>query len=456
MIKKYVLLAGMFFLILFVSACGGAEKAVEDSSPVNQSSNKNAETVTETEKELEPAEPVTITFYEGSSGRSKEWFMDLYGNDIEEKFPHVTTEFRYMQQVNDKMVGLAELIASGENNIDIVITSTGSIIPHLIESGLAYDHSELIAKHNYDLSKINSTPIEQLKALTNGQIVGLPITATANALVYNVDLFDQFGVEYPQDGMFWDEVYDLAVRMTRTADGRQYRGFAASHSHVALVNQLSASYVDPETKQALFATDPRWVTHSQNMKRFHDIPGNEVDASTVGAAHAQFYSEQIAAMYVNSLDATWLDPAKGVPNADAVQMPFYKELPGVGSQLYPTYFSVTSTSKKKDEAFQVIAWLTSDEYQMERAKRGFTPISTNPAVREAIGADLPYLEGKNPQAFLPQNPAAPSILTPYNAMANLEFLLKLREYMIGEIDDVNTMLRETAEIVNAKIAEMND
>ncbi|MDF2662335.1 MAG: extracellular solute-binding protein family 1 [Paenibacillus sp.] len=397
-------------------------------------------------------EPVTLTFFEPSSGRSVEWFMDLYGNAIQKKFPHVKVEFKYTQKINDKNVGLQEMIASGSNDIDVIVTSVGSFIPAIIDNGLTFDHSELIKTNKYDLSLLDPTPIQLLQELSGGGLLGLPVGATANALVYNKDLFDKFGVSYPKDGMTWDEVYDLAVKLTRKDGEIQYRGFVASHSHVALVNQFSASYVDPVTKKALMNADPNWAKHSQNLKRFHQIPGNEVNASTVGLAHAQFTVEKTAAMYVNSLDATFLNPQTYGINMDAVSMPEYKELPGIGSQLYPTYFSIINTSKKKEAAFQVLAYLTSEEWQLERAKQGFTPIVKSQAVRNAVGQDIPYLQGKNAKAFTPAKPAKPSKLTEFNATANSLFLTELRKYIIGDID-LNTMLRNTDEQINAKIAE---
>lgn len=431
------------FLAASVTACSGGSGG---SGTAGNTGGNNTDT------DKQKPEPVTLTFFEPSSGASVDWFMGLYGNDIQKKFPHIKVEFKFAQKINDKTVGLQEMIASGSNDIDVIVTSVGSLIPTIIDNGLEFDHSELIKNNKYDMSKLDPTPIQLLQELSGGRILGLPVGTTANTLVYNKDLFDKFGVEYPKDGMTWDEVYNLAVKMTRTDSGVNYRGFVASHSHVALVNQFSASYVDPVTKKALFSSNPDWAKHSQNLKRFHEIPGNEVDAKTVGLAHAQFTTEKTAAMYVNSLDATFLNPQTFGINMDAISMPVYKELPGVGSQLYPNYFSIINSSKKKDAAFQVLAYLSSEEWQLERAKKGFTPIVKSETVRNAIGQDLPYLKGKNAKAFTPANPAKPSKLTEFNASANSLFLAELRKYIIGDVD-LNTMLRKTDEVVNAKIAE---
>jgi len=408
-IRTYVQMPAILVMVsAMLSACGGAggSGSSGSSSGGDASGKQEAASPAPTAKE-----PVTLTFFESSSGRSVQWFMDLYGNSIEKKFPNVKVDFKFTQKVNDKNIGLKEMIASGDNNIDVIVTSTGSFIPTIMDNGLQFDHSELIKKTKFDLSRLDPTPIQLMQELSGGGILGLPVTATANTLVYNREIFNKFGVSYPKDGMTWDEVYELAKKLTRKDNDISYRGFVASYSHVALVNQLSASYVDPATDKTLFSSDPRWAKHAQNLRRFFEIPGNEVDAKSVGGAHVQFTVDKVAAMYVNSLDATFLNPATFGIDMDAVQMPEYSDLRGVGSQLYPTYFSIINTSKKKEEAFEVIAWLTSEEWQLERAKQGFTPIVTSAKVRDAIGQDLPYLQGRNAKAFLPAKPAAPSKLT---------------------------------------------
>lgn len=447
---KLLLWGTLLLFIIIAAACGNASQQGDGNTvqppPVSQGGEQTPNVTPDQPK------PVTLTFFESSSGRSEEWFMEPYGNAIQTKFPHVTVKFRFSQKVNDENIGLPQIIASDDNDIDIIMSSVGSFIPTIIDNALEFDHSELIKKYNYDLNRLDSTPVELMGQLSNGGLWGLPVTASANAIVYNREIFDKFGVDYPQDNMTWDELYDLARVLTRTEDDIRYRGFVASHSHVALVNQLSASYVDPVTNRSLISSDPRWAVHSQNMFRFHQIPGNEVDSTSVGAAHAQFTTEKIAAMYVNSLDATFLNPETFGIDMDAVQMPHYADLPGVGSQLYPTYFSITNSSVNKDASFEVIAWLTSDEFQLQRARRGITPVLNSVEIREAIGQEVDYLQGRNAQAFLPINPASPSILTPFNTVANTQFLLEIRKYITGQID-LNTMLRQADEAINSKIDE---
>lgn len=57
---------------------------------------------------------------------------------------------------------------------------------------------------------------------------------------------------------------------------------------------------------------------------------------------------------------------------------------------YPTYFSITSTSKHKEAAMEVIKFLTSDENQMELSKLGNMPVVNEETRRYPGGFSLLY------------------------------------------------------------------
>lgn len=457
--KKLKIYLSFMFLIMFIVvlvACTGETEENQEQSNQTVVVSEDKGDSKNNEKVVEPPKPVTLTFFEASSGRSVEWFMDLYGDTIQNKFPHVTVQFRYGQEINGEWISLPQMIISGDNDIDVIMSSPGDFIQQILDNDLQFDHNDLAKQFNYDVTRLEPAAVQSIQQLSpSGELWGLPVEAWANALMYNREIFDKFGVDYPREDMTWDEVHAVARSLSRTDGDVMYRGFVASHGHMNLSNQLSASYIDPQTNKPLFSQDNRWAIHAQQLKRLHDIPGNEVDATTVGLAHRQFTVDKIAAMYVNTAMPAFLTPgAYGFDvDMDAVSMPYFNDLPGVGSQLYPTYLSVISTSLNKESAFEVISWLTAEEAQTARARKGFMPVLKMNNLKDIVGKDVPSLADRNVMAFIPEQPAATSVLTKFNGMADLEFLLQMRQYLSGEID-LNTMLRQSDEIVENKIKEL--
>ncbi len=58
----------------------------------------------------------------------------------------------------------------------------------------------------------------------NDEVYGLPAGFTTHVIYYNKDLFDEAGVDYPEDGWTWDEFLEIAEKLT-DKDSKQY-GFS--------------------------------------------------------------------------------------------------------------------------------------------------------------------------------------------------------------------------------------
>jgi multiple sugar transport system substrate-binding protein len=404
------------WIVALLGACGGGG---EGKSPSGTAADNK--------------EPVELTFYRPHTGTTLEQFMDLAGNAIQAKFPHVTVKFVPFGEGT----GMEDVLATGQN-IDIVLLSIG-FVPEYVKYNLQYDHNDLIKKYNFDLNRLEQTTVDFIKRFGDGKMYALPIFTTAEVLMYNKDLFDKFGVPYPKAGMTWDETFDLAKKMTRTEGGVQYYGFGMSVGHMLRVNQLSLPFVDPATGQPAIANDA-FRKLLENFARFYTLPG----ASALLKNTANFFTkDKTLAMYAY-FNSTMVS-APPEMNVDAVPLPSFPEARGTGSQMYPTYAGVSSISKHKDAAFQVLAYLTSEEMQTEFAKDGTgLPVVKNPGIIEVFGQNLPHLKGKNIKAFYPEKPAPIAPKTLYDDLAEKRAGEAFNQVAQNQKDAV-TALREAAE-----------
>lgn len=391
-------------------------------------------------------EPVELTFYLTVNNQPEETFMELYGNKIKENLPHINIRYIMQQDSNT----LSELITTGET-IDILISSVGHAHTFLTPYNLQYDISDLIEKYNYDAEKLEPTNVEILKGWAEGGMWGLPVSTTSAALFYNKDLFDQFGVGYPQDGMTWDELFDLARTMTRVEGGVQYKGMAMAFQHMMLLDQRSNAPIDPETLEVIIEEEDFKQTF-ENFARFFTIPGNEIQANsfTLGPQTKAFIEDRTAAMYL-TLSGTWQN--LGDMNWDVVQLPFHEDLMGIGPQSYPTFAFITSTSEQKDAAFQVLDYLTSEDFQRFTVQSGkYQSILKDKSVLEdAFGVDSEGLLDKNYKSLFPETFAPPAIKTRHQTIVDRELYAAVVEYQNGK--DINTVMREAAERARQKIRE---
>lgn len=434
-LRKLTLLVGVLVLTWTVSACGG-DGSGGTASPTNDPA------PTASARTPDPAaQPASLVIYD-TTGEKVELLMEKYGNKLKEKFPNWT--FKIIQQVNSKTLG--EVIASGEK-IDLMVASTASA---LMSFDLQSDISDLIAKDKLDLSRFEPTTIELQRKLANGGIYGLPTWTRSLMTYYNKDLFDQFAVGYPKDNMTWDEMYELARKMTRNEGGKNYKGLTIAFDFGLMLNQYEAPLQDLTTGKSLFLQD-NFQRAFQNLVRFYQIPGNEVPGGKYFLDNQQnpFYKDKTVAMFLtlSGAEKIYADSV----NWDVAPYPILPGKTGMGSQSYPTYFFLASSSQNRNAAFTVMKYLTSDEFQRSAVRSGITTILKDASIMQDFGADLPYVKGKNLKAMIPPTYAPPTVKTKYNDISKAQTLAALDAMSKGS--DMNTALREAAERNDKQVAE---
>lgn len=413
-----------------VSACSSGGSSPPDSA-------KGEEPIPVKEK----LEPVELTVY-GGRYTSEEQFMEMYGKHLQKKYPHMSFKvYGNMTATNIVTTGMP---------IDIFFSDPVAYPRDLAQFGLAYDMTALINEFKFDTNRLSPGPIQVMKSTFNMGVTGLPLTMRNIVLHYNKDLFNKFGVTPPRDGMTWDEVYELARRMTRQENGVKYRGIDFS-THIIDYNQLSLGMIDPKTERASVNND-LWGELIQNFARFYKIPGNEVgtaDAKDI-MDWKRFSELGITAMHGTTF---YLPSAVKEFDLDYARLPTFASKPGVGSQSPSTYIGLTSTTKNHKEAFRAIEYLLSTEFQTMLSRAGTMSSLQDPAVNAVFGADIPELKGKNAKAALPTNPAEPAPVSKYSGSVQANLWTPMLEVFTGAVD-LNTGLRNMEESINKKLDEL--
>lgn len=394
------------------------------------------------------AEPVELSFYH-NAGIPEEQFMSQFGNYIREKLPNVTVKFI----PKDKTVSFPEMVASGSMKIDIFIDSIGQIglKGSLLDVGLHEDMTELVKKHNVDLNRFDPGAIEAINVM--GGLYGLPISNSTMLIMYNKDIFDRFGVPYPQDGMTWDELTELSKKLTRSDGGVHYVGYSTSINHYLRMNPLSLVNVDPKTNRASLNNED-W------KKLLQESMLNPMQSDVYKQVAAELKSKWYKIPYFDEFSKTqntamfsfmygeyeWL---KGM-NYDVVSLPSFKDNPKVGSQSYPTYMFITSTSEHKDAAMEVVKLFISDDYQTRMSKSGGITTLNNDAIKQVFGEETEMKDKNIKNAVFFNRPAPAVAKTRYDTFVEEAIRKQYTPLLTGETD-LNTALRTAEEEVNQKI-----
>ncbi|MDB5085059.1 MAG: hypothetical protein JWN30_1945 [Bacilli bacterium] len=391
----------------------------------------------------EDTSPVTISIY-STQGLTDADYQLLYVEPLKKKYPYITLQLitpAAGTQLND-------LIAKGTVP-DLYTTWNGDFGTYAAADMLT-DITPYLKKDNIDLNRFDPIIIDSIKtASSNGEVYALPYNSQIKALYYNKDIFDKFGVAYPQDGMTWDQTIQLAKKVTGKVDGVQYRGLDYDNIQ-RLGTAFSTDIVDAKTQRADVNNDV-WKKLYETGKSIVALPGNEPAKIDSGGVDAFFKTKTLAMLAtINELDQA-KDAVQNGLNFDMAQFPSFPEKMNIYSSVDANVIGLSKFSQHKEQAMRVIETLTSDEVQtISTRQTGRVSPLVNQAIREQWGADMPYLKGIHLQSVFKSKFGPAPLFSSYNVAATKFVKSEYVNYASGK-KDVNTALLDAETEINQMI-----
>lgn len=259
---------------------------------------------------------------------------------------------------------------------------------------------------DFDLSDFNEGLIEALSF--QGEVLALPYDAGPLVMFYNVDLFNQLGIDPPDGNTTWDDFVRIGQQLTRdnnhgfasTAVLDQVLPFIASaggNYFNAATSQYDLTHPGTETGLQFFSD----LFNEHGIARPIDEPGNP------NFSREQFYTGTIGMIIEGPWQATNIRANADfeVGMAPIPVGPIGRQTPVAGSG-----FAMSATTAHPEEAWLAIKTITSQQSLSQLAEwgRGFPGrVSSAPAFysgQEAI-AGLEWIEGSLPYSFAQLGPS---------------------------------------------------
>lgn len=428
--KREIVLSATVLALLLNIGCQSQGEPGEQSASVSEIS----------------TEPVTLKFMVAHGAFTQEEFDAYIADQVKKKYPHITVEW---------VTGKLQDMIAADDVPDILIAGLPGI-PALQELQVIENLDPFIKKFGLDLSIYDPVPIEAIEKFGgNGEMIALPFRMNIPALFYNKEVFDRFGIAYPKDDMTWEETIDLARQLTRSEGGVQYLGLHTGGAD-RMAMGLSLPYVNKQTNEAVLTTDD-WAKVLNLYKTLHDIPGYVTDGKITSNSHNKFVKEKTIAMsgywgadVIGEIDK--LHKSGQELNWDMVNLPAFEKGKGQAWQAETHNLIVTTTSKHKDQAFQVVSFVTGEEVQKLINKDGrITALKKTEEMKNEYGADLEILKGKNTNAFFTLQPGMHEH-TKFDVKGR-SLIVEASNEMILKGIDVNTALRNAQDKLNQYIRE---
>lgn len=431
-------------------ACGGDDKSA-NTPPANQN------TPGQTNTDPEPKDIVKMMEYKGgpaellvldvNTGTTDEQFQKFFIEPLQAKYPQIT--------LIQNREGLDKLITAGTPP-DMVLVSNPGLIT-LLDADLPEDLTHMIKEYNINLGKFDGVVIEQMHKLgDNAAFYGIPFAMNYGAMVFNKDIFDKFGYDYPKEVMTYEEALDLGRKLTRPDSGVNYIGIMPPDLR-QMYWQAGIPVFDKKTGKATLTTD-RHAQVFRLLRDFYTIPGY-IQGGTFRYGVDVFFKEQrmamwpnwIAAMNTNFTNAGTKDDFAW----DLTAHPTYSNSPTSGKEVDFHMMVVNQASKHKEAAYQVLLSLITEDVQTMISKAGRVTVLNNPDIQKVYGSDNNIFEGRNLASIFKVTPSPLPEASKYDAKINGLLNGEVSKGVAVEGVDINTALRNAEEKSNKEFIEVD-
>ncbi|WP_026297551.1 ABC transporter substrate-binding protein [Paenibacillus daejeonensis] len=441
----------MLAMLLLLSACASGTNTAEQSNTSGTDQSTPAEPVTEgntNDAAGAPLEPIELTIFKYGGVTLTQTEVATYFKPVEEKFPHITIKLLDIPEGDP----IEPLITAGTIP-DLIF---GGNYAELKEKDLVEDLTPLKEKFGYDESRLKPEVVSAIHQSSEGN--QFPFSINLPVIYVNKDIFDRFNEPYINEVKTWDEILDIASRLTRTDGGVDYIGIDLSPTRLG--SGLSLDIIDPATGEAA-VTNESWSKVFQTLEKLYAIPGFvKGDDYRHDDKDDVFYVDQNLALYSHNL-AQLVGPLEelrqqGVTlNWDFAPHPNFEEALGSSIEINVHRFAITKGGQHQEEAYQVLNELLSDEVQRLVSRNGRVSVLNDPALEAEYGADIEVLKGKTIENIFKADPRTLNAENEYERKISKHLGEAAKDLAIGGVD-VNTALRTAEERINKDLQTLKN
>lgn len=347
--KKGMKVTGWAAVVLtgaLLAGCGGndneeAGNADSNNGTANEGNNENVSEANDDQ------EQVTVSLTGWQSSPTEQRYFEETLDAFEEKYPHINVEVdtiadQYMDVLRTRLIG-------GEAS-DVFFLDAFEA-PGLIEAGVL-EPLEGYITDEFDVDDFADPLIDAYRR--DGELWGLPKDTSTLALFYNKDHFEEAGIEAPPET--WDELEEIASELT--TEDRYGFGIVTDLARLYFIAESQGGEVVVDNRPNF--SDPEVVEALQPLIDMRNEAGTGASPADVGAGWGgdMFGTERASMIIEGNWMIEFMEDAFPDVDYGVVEIPVINE---PATMAYTVAYSMNNQSEVKDEAWQLIEYLTGKE-----------------------------------------------------------------------------------------------
>lgn len=260
---------------------------------------------------------------------------------------------------------LNQMVATNDNSIDIYIVWENDIVNFAQVGGIIPLDDYL---ENSDIKTDDF--IDAVAQLSEGLggTYGLPWCVATEILYYNKDMFDEVGIEYPDNDWAYEDFKKAVEKLTKKADDGTTEVYGCTlpdtQTWWAGIGGAGDPIYDPATGEMIIGDGAvEFITDCLEMveKGYMPAPSSDTtDLFAAGKAAMSWQGSWFIGAYGDELDFNW----------DIASIPTNKIK---YNTLHTGFYTINANSDNKDAAFKVIEYLMGEEGQAINSKASGNP-----------------------------------------------------------------------------------
>ncbi|MFB9330263.1 ABC transporter substrate-binding protein [Paenibacillus aurantiacus] len=313
------------------------------------------------------------------------WFFQQYGNLFNTKFPNVEIEVLSMRSlygegVTDYEKAFADFIEKEQP--DVLMLSMDQYVKFAEENKLT-ELDAMLEEEDFKSADLLPAAVERMKEKGGGKLYGLSPFFYSQALFYNKDLFDKYGVPLPDKSLSWQEVFELAKRFPTGGDKKErVYGFSYGYGNLTNMGMMIGNteglrYIDPAATKISIHTDGWKRVYEMTLSAVKSgaLYSPELEGNTSGDGSYSNYMERDkflsgkAAMTMNG--SYYMDELSRAGDYNKDYKPFTWGLltepvdpanPGTGTTLdLSEIYAVNAKAANPKAAWQLVKYINGDQ-----------------------------------------------------------------------------------------------
>ncbi len=271
-------------------------------------------------------------------------------------------------------------------------------IGDLAAQNLLYSLNPLIDRDDVGIDDYYPASVEEF--IRDGQVLGLPRESSTAVLFYNVDLFNEGGLEAPNETWNWESLLDASKKLTVPSDSNPQYGIVAptSHAHhLSMVWQNGGRFLNEDRTQSVLGSPESveattWVHNLMYEHQVAAAPGTPQPNMNRGDV-AMEYNIRARAIQLNNAEINW----------GAAIVPTGKER---WNRIASAGHGVHAQTENADAAYRLVRYLSGPEGIGALASSGIVV----PPLR-SVAADV-FTEERDQVFYQAMEYARPEPVTP--------------------------------------------